>query len=549
MSPERTKVHPDQWCFRQSTDDTMRPLFVVEYKAAHKINGSLLRTSLMPQEAGSLMEDAIRMAAGSHVAANPAKYDVAKVVTQVFHYMVDYGLQYSYATTGEALIFFYLDPAQPSTLYYHLEEPKLSVNSAEPETIKRSAVALVVAFVLTSIKGQYMTQQWKKHTHGLLSKWPHPYEDMPIPHEDSSSDTRAAKPTFSAVLKMPKPAAACKDPQKPNSRRRRDHEDDSDPDDPPYQPERSARVLATRGKTLLRPSTRTTSTRSAQDAAPTQGGSRQAVWAVPSNAVLSPTLVYCTQACLLGLKRGGKKDPNCPNADLHRRQDVADGDSVDAERHPISAKELRERLVQQLAEDMDRNCYSLEPYGMFGAIGALFKVALSEFGYCFVGKGVQRAHRKRLQKETVAYGLLEECQGRLVPVNLGIIRLVDEYWTMCGAHISHMMLMSFAGQSLWHHGRQTGNYELYRLEMMRTLEEIKPYGVLHGDENNNNMVWNEELQRVMVIDFDHSVVLQQRPDKRGRASEDGNARGPKRAKELIEGIDSGMDLHEALISL
>lgn len=401
--------------------------------------------------------------------------------------------------------------------------------------------------VLTSIKGQYMTQQWKKHTHGLQSKWPHPYEDMPIPHEDSSSDTRAAKPTFSAVLKMPGPAAACKDPQKRNSRRRRDHEDDSDPDDPPYQPERSARVLATRGKTLLRRSTRTTLTRSAQDAAPTQGGSRQAVWAVPSNAVLSPTLVYCTQACLLGLKRGGKKDPNCPNADLHRRQDVADGDSVDAERHPISAKELRERLVQQLAEDMDRNCYSLEPYGMFGAIGALFKVALSEFGYCFVGKGVQRAHRKRLQKETVAYGLLEQCQGRLVPVNLGIIRLVDEYWTMCGAHISHMMLMSFAGQSLWHHGRQTGNYELYRLEMMRTLEEIKPYGVLHGDENNNNMVWNEELQRVMVIDFDHSVVLQQRPDKRGRASEDGNARGPKRAKELIEGIDSGMDLHEALI--
>ena len=32
------------------------------------------------------------------------------------------------------------------------------------------------------------------------------------------------------------------------------------------------------------------------------------------------------------------------------------------------------------------------------------------------------------------------------------------------------------------------------------------YGVVHCDENNNNSVWNAKLQRVMVIDFDHSAV-------------------------------------------
>lgn len=48
-------------------------------------------------------------------------------------------------------------------------------------------------------------------------------------------------------------------------------------------------------------------------------------------------------------------------------------------------------------------------------------MALSAHGYCFVGKGAQRAHRERLAKETTAYSFLEACQNRLVPVNLGII--------------------------------------------------------------------------------------------------------------------------------
>ncbi len=47
---------------------------------------------------------------------------------QTYDYMVDYGLQYCYATTGYALIFLYIDPAQPATLYYHLEDrSRLSV--------------------------------------------------------------------------------------------------------------------------------------------------------------------------------------------------------------------------------------------------------------------------------------------------------------------------------------------------------------------------------------------------------------------------------------
>ncbi|KAI5292895.1 hypothetical protein KEM55_007435, partial [Ascosphaera atra] len=41
----------------------------------------------------------------------------------------------------------------------------------------------------------------------------------------------------------------------------------------------------------------------------------------------------------------------------------------------------------------------------------------------------------------------------------------------------------------------------------RTLEEIKGFGVVHGDVNTQNMVWNSELERVMLIDFDRSTIL------------------------------------------
>ncbi|OAA59233.1 phosphotransferase-like protein [Niveomyces insectorum RCEF 264] len=518
-SPERTKVHPDQWCFRHSADGTMRPLFVIEYKAAHKIDEDLLRSTLAPDTAASFMEDVIKSFKST---ANPtekvvAKRDIAMVLTQTFHYMVDYGLQYSYATTGHALIFLYLDPEQPSTLYYHMEEPARTVKSTARNDLKHSAVALVLAFVLMAMQGRYMTHRWKKTVHKEQPTWPTPYEDTTdAPKVASVAETMIA-------LAPGTGGGGCGDPQKQGGNRRRDQDDDDDDGDDggPGPTARSggttrasttAAGAPTAGAVQPPPDKRISGTAATH-------GSRQAAstWSLPVDAPLSPALQYCTQACLGGLKMGGNKDPRCPNVHLHRRRATAnplvyegDNDNDDDDGpHPISVEQLREMLVQQLADDMDHDCQSLERFGMYGRIGALFKLALSAYGYCFVGKGVQRAHRKRLEKEAAAYGFLEACQGRLVPVNLGVIQLADEYWTECGAHISHMMLMSFAGDSLWHHGRKTGDTMCYRDEMLRTLRELQPYGVMHCDENDTNMAWNEELQRVMAIDFDCALVQQQ----------------------------------------
>ncbi|EFX01076.1 phosphotransferase-like protein [Grosmannia clavigera kw1407] len=528
-SPERTKVHPDQWCFRHCADDTIdaRPLFVIEYKAAHKISDSLLRDCLVPETAASLMEGAIRTVAGQNKADNvaTAKRDIAKVFTQVFHYMIDYGLQYSYATTGNALIFLHIDLKQPTTLYYHLEEPIRAVQSAEREDVKRSAVALVLSFVLMSMKGEYMTQRWKKSIHKEQPKWPQPYADMKdMKDMPTNTLTDVSLGTTTATLAS-RTAEASRDPQKRSSTHRQGRDDERNP---------SPMSLAS--------DTTRSSCASSNGTVGTATTQVEPDCSYAGNVPVSPTLAFCTQACLLGLKTGGKKDPRCPNVHLHRRSDAED------EQHPITADELRTKLTQQLADDMDHDCQNLERYGMYGAIGALFKLALSEYGYCFVGKGVQRVHCKQLEQEALAYSFLEACQGQLVPVVFGVIELEDEYWTQCGAHISHMMLMSFAGESLWHHGRKTHNPSLYHEEMMRTLEELEPYGVVHGDENNNNMVWNEELQRVMAIDFDRAVVPPQPADadlaktlsaggqdKRKEAFDEHDKKETKRAKLEADG--------------
>ena len=187
-SPERTKLHPDQWCFRTNQNGAVIPLFTVEYKAAHKLETTLLQSILRePDSAASLFADALQdihsmtralktVKEGGGPSVN-GKVDTAKVLAQAFHYMVVYGLQYSYVTTGEALIFLHLDPHTPSTLYYHLSTPKTDIvddTSMARDELKKSAVALVATLILLSLEGDYMNQEWKKQASKVLKTCQNP---------------------------------------------------------------------------------------------------------------------------------------------------------------------------------------------------------------------------------------------------------------------------------------------------------------------------------------------------------------------------------------
>ncbi len=593
MSPDRSKLHPDLWCFRYDEEESMVPVFVIEYKAAHKVDNDALRRVLRTDPDDRLVENCVRSLDGHRVSRNPssAEIDVVKIITQAYGYMVDYGLQYGYISSGLSFIFLHLDPSDPLSVYYHLEQPKTDLRgadltAADHAPLRRTAVALILSFVIMSLEGKCMTQSWKRATQTILREWPKLYDDM-NPASSATSATSNAVPDSEGqqipVLDLPprislpfhdasasRGPTTCRDTDdEPKKRRRRR---DGDEDDSDYE-ESSRRGASgggadggpnrhgdTAGSTDPRRSQRIQG-KNPQSSG--QGGADEedevdeagetapgvatnaepaSRWTFDPFAEQTPTLPYCTQECLLSLKRGAPLDPCCPNVRLHLKGKAAGPAAAtklqqcQQRQHPISAAEFCSQLVAQFSRNMDDDCQNLERFGKFGATGALFKVALSAYGYCLVAKAVQRQHLGRLRLETMAYERLEACQGTLVPVCLGIIHLEEAYRNMFGAHFTHMLLLSYCGEPLYRvygdlqrrleaadaeakadvdaDGKDAASAkkegaeaeaQLLAREQRRAEAELASIGVVHSDINSSNLVWNEPSSRVMVIDFDRAM--------------------------------------------
>ncbi|KAL8906903.1 MAG: hypothetical protein Q9171_006082 [Xanthocarpia ochracea] len=104
-------------------------------------------------------------------------------------------------------------------------------------------------------------------------------------------------------------------------------------------------------------------------------------------------------------------------------------------------------VVKQLRTTLDKNITNLKVHG---ARGVLFKITLESHGYTFVGKGTIGVFVSDSKHEGVVYNRMRSLQGKSIPVYLGNIVLIKRKW-----------------------------YE-------------------------PNMLWNEELQRLIFIDFERS---------------------------------------------
>ena len=99
---------------------------------------------------------------------------VAAVLMQMFYYMIQCGLEYSYITTGETFVFLRVKEEDPTTLYYHVTVPKEEVDMHEdPQSrVLHTAVGQVLSFCLLAMKPQQRSKEWQARAYRLLEKWP-----------------------------------------------------------------------------------------------------------------------------------------------------------------------------------------------------------------------------------------------------------------------------------------------------------------------------------------------------------------------------------------
>jgi serine/threonine protein kinase len=188
---------------------------------------------------------------------------------------------------------------------------------------------------------------------------------------------------------------------------------------------------------------------------------------------------------------------------LHRR-------SKDDLQHPITSETLMRLLKAQLDENIDR----CTPLGGCGAYGAPFKLSCVVYGYTVIGKGTTSGLWKEVSREAEVYRILRKAQGLAVPVFLGTIDLAKIYFLHGAGEIRHMLVMGWGGESIASMELTPGLLQ----EIHKSNREIKALGIIHEDLRRDNVLWNEELGRAMIIDF-HRSTLKRRPTlQRPRAS-------------------------------
>ncbi|KAK2666229.1 hypothetical protein RAB80_018329 [Fusarium oxysporum f. sp. vasinfectum] len=484
-------LRPDQICVYRSDDDLpewRRMLHVEEYKPPHKLSLPLLRVGLRPM---NIYKEVVNRKTIPKSADTKARFQynaeklTAAAVTQTYHYMIESGLEHGVLTTGEAFIFFKIDWNCPQRLQYHLAEPVPEV-LAHPENAHLcTAVAQYLAFTLMALgspgeRRGHGQEERGKAMEGLKT-WTVDFESTlrSIPRDErtvSPDDSSEYRPTtYKDVDRTPSvprrrtrrnAAVEVSDRILRRDDRREPSDDESAPGPPdtPTPSAPTARLGSRRSQRIalrLRPSGRESG----------QGQGRQ----------------YCTQQCLLRLKKGGYLDLDCPNAVLHKATAGGKGCPNGRIRHPISYQKWFEHLRNQLIYSLDDG---IVPLGMGGARGVLFQVTLLKYGYTFVSKGTVRAFIPDLQHEAAVYERCGPCQGENMPVFL-----------------VYMAFMSWGGHCV--DKVQLGNDGMMQLEAKTrtSLTTLHRRGVIHKDIRAANILYDPRTDNVLLIDFERAVLL------------------------------------------
>ncbi len=391
----------------------------------------------------------------------------------------------------------FIDEDEPEKVSFYHADPKAEVQDELDRcgefSYECTAIALLAGFCLIAHSNSISSQAWRQAVYDRGLRWKfndHDLDTIPSEANELDKPTSAYKPrreiteSYRTPIKTRSTASQCK----PGDNRGGRNHDSDDPDDhenhddTPTEPtsHKYKQNPDRQEKKAAGQETKNTSRRTANDYS------------------------YCTQKCLKGLTERTAMHRSCPNYHLHPR-------SKDGTTHALTRPLLARLLRQQLAADLDDYCIDLQKQGR---TGRLFKLTLASHGYTFVGKGTVEYFVPKSKHEARVYKCLKERQGQSIPVYLGNIDLLRP-WIECSFDIVHMLLMSYAGECIDENiargeGDRGGRKEARNFD--RTCLEI---GVLHTDTYVRNMLWSDESQQIMFVDFDATILFDLgRPPKR-----------------------------------
>ncbi|KAJ3499733.1 hypothetical protein NLG97_g115 [Lecanicillium saksenae] len=524
-SPPRTpysgrvsnQLRPDQICVYRSDDglSTRHMIYVCEYKAPHKLTAPHLRVGLRPMNVYTevVNRKTIPPAGNSDERFQYfAERLTAAAISQTYHYMVEGGLEHGLLTTGEAIVFLKIDWDDPSTLYYHLAEPGPEVSAHPSHFHYCTAVGQYLAFTLMALghPGQRRSHgQEKRHAviQGLKT-WAEDFNStlrsIPASERCAPSTSSGYKPTtYELIDRSPYPFRFPRRQADQNDERntqlaRRNTPDSSD-DDISHLPDTPTPVERRAGRSVAQGARRS---KRIDAQRPIGSASRRGAEAVAQ---------YCTQKCLSGLVRGELLDVACPNVAKHGGS-TKHARCQSRARHPLSHRKWLQLLQEQLQTSLDSG---ITPLWETGSRGALFQVTLLEYGYTFICKGTVHAFVKDLEHEARVYERLTPLQGASVPVFLGSIdlRAMNKiYYYDHRVYVVYMLFLSWAGYKLDYDKLTDSTTQGLPDKALQSLRSIHRAGVAHKDVRFANMLYCPEVDSVMIIDFERSVLL--RPSRR-----------------------------------
>lgn len=98
---------------------------------------------------------------------------------------------------------------------------------------------------------------------------------------------------------------------------------------------------------------------------------------------------------------------------------------------------------------------------------------------------------------------MDALQGKAIPVYLGNVDFKSPFYLTTSVAIVHVMLLSWGGEEAWKCGIEP---ERLRLETSRTSNEVAALDGEQRDMRPPNILWNFELDRAILIDFEYACI-------------------------------------------